>query len=297
MKYTQYIGILLGGLYGLTYRTLCESPKSTELFDFNIYSISFIWILPIAIGVIPLLFATKEIVKSRTKQFFFPILSVFIFFIFALSIGLEDWLCILIIAIPFLLVAGIAGLVLGSFMKKHKAENLYSILFLPFLLSPLESQFPNSKEQFHVQNEIIINSGKSEVWNILIEVPEISDDEYEMGFLNYIGIPRPIKSKLEYVNGKQYRVGYFTDDLKLFESISKLDSTNFVSFDIHIDKSELRDLPTDKHLLGSNYFQFQNISYELVSLDNHVTKLILSCDYTIESKMNGYAGFWANVIV
>jgi hypothetical protein len=42
MKYTQYIGILLGGLYGLTYRTLCESPKSTELFDFNIYSISFI---------------------------------------------------------------------------------------------------------------------------------------------------------------------------------------------------------------------------------------------------------------
>ncbi len=238
MKISQYLGIFLGAFYGVIYRLLCEGTLNKGSLNFNVYSISFIWILPIAIGVIPLLIAKKEILKSRTKQFFLPLFSVLLYFVATWVTRLEDLFCILIIAIPFLLGAGIVGLLLGNFMKNRKSNKLYSILLIPMLLNPIEAQFPNQKKAYHVEREVIINSGKNLVWQNLIEVPEISDDEYEMGFLNYIGIPRPIKSKLEYVGGKQYRVGYFTDDLKLFESISKLDSTNFVSFNIHIDKSK-----------------------------------------------------------
>jgi hypothetical protein len=298
MKFTQYLGILFGALYGLGFRMLCEKESLSGLYDlYDIYSVTFIWIVPIVVGIIPILFAREEILKSKWKQFTFPFLSVLIFFILALSSGLEDWLCILIIAFPFLFSAGIVGLVLSKFIKKRKSNKLYSIILLPLILNPLEVYLPNNSETYNTQSEIIINVENEIVWNNLIEVPEIKDNEYNYGFYNYIGVPRPIKSELKIIDGIEYRIGYFTEDLKLYETISKIDTFKFVNFKIHIDKSELRNTPTDKHLLQSDYFKFKNISYSISKLANNKSKLTLNCDYTLNSKMNFYASYWANKII
>lgn len=162
---------------------------------------------------------------------------------------------------------------------------------------PIESQFENQQQTFEVQNSIIINAEKSEIWNYLIEVPEIETSEYDYTLFNYIGISRPLKSQLEIIDGEEYRVGYFSDDLKLYETITKKDIPNFVNFKIHIEKSEFRNIPTDKHLLQSDYFKFEDISYRLEKLENGQTKLILSCSYTMQSKMNRYANFWATKVI
>lgn len=300
MKYKQYLGILLGALYGFVIRYLLNYSDNSlsHIYDYyNIYTISFIWILPIVISVIPILFAKKEILDSKWKQFTFPILSVFLFFIFTLSSKIEDWLCILIIAFPFLLVAGIVGLILAPIIKNRSSNKLYSVVLLPFIFSPIESLIPNKVEYYKVESTVVIKTDKETIWQNLIEVPEIKENEYEKGVFNYIGVPRPIKSTLEIINGKEYRIGYFSDDLKLYETISKVDSLNFVEFNIHIEESELRDLPTDKHLLKSDYFTFDNISYELKVISKNKTELFLSCNYTLDSKMNGYANFWADKII
>lgn len=295
MRYKQYLGILLGGLYGLGFRYLGEMPLSQDIY--NIYSISFIWILPIVIGIIPIIFAQEEVLESKWKQFFLPLSSVLFFFLLALSSGLEDWLCILIIGFPFLITAGISGLITGLIIKKINAKKLYSIVLLPLLLNPLEVHLPNQKENFETKSKIIINASQDLVWSHLLEVPEITEQEFKKGFFNYIGVPRPIKSKIEHVNGKEYRIGYFTDDLHLYETVSKVDSLNSISFNVHIEQSELRDLPTDKHLLNSQYFKFESISYHLKKGEKSQTELTLLCRYSIESKMNFYAGFWANTII
>ena len=265
--------------------------------NYNIYSISFIWVLPIVIAIIPILFAKKEIIESKWKQFVFPFLSVLLFFVFTLSSGIEDWLCILIIAFPFILTAGIIGLILGPIIKKRNSNKLYSIILLPFILSPIETLIPNKSEHFSVESKIIIEADKQTVWDNLIEVPEIKDKEYDKGFFNYIGVPRPIKSELEIINGKEYRIGYFSDELKLYETLSKVEPLRYVEFNIHISESELRDLPTDRHLLKSDYFSFDRISYELREISPNMIELILSCDYTLDSKMNGYANYWAEKII
>jgi len=300
MKFKQYIGIILGALYGLGVRFFLNprDNSTSEIYDYyNIYTISFIWILPVAISIIPILFAKNEILESKWKQFIFPILSVLLFFIFTLSSGIEDWLCIVIIAFPFLLTAGIVGLILGPIIKNRILNKLYSIVLLPFILSPIETLIPNESEHFSVESKIVIKTDKKTVWENLIEVPEIKDKEYDKGFFNFIGVPRPIKSELEIIKGTEYRIGYFSDGLKLYETISKVEPLNFVEFNIHINESELRDLPTDKHLLKSNYFTFDNISYELREVSAYKTELILRCNYTLDSKMNGYANFWAERII
>lgn len=138
---------------------------------------------------------------------------------------------------------------------------------------------------------------KEHVWDNLVEVPEILYPEYNKGIFNYLGIPRPIKSKLETFQDEEFRIGYFSDGLKLYETIAKVDTLNSVHFKIHIDKSELREIPLDKHLLESEYFHFENISYHLRSIDRYHTELSLKCNYTIESKMNLYANFWADKVI
>lgn len=295
MKYTQYTGILLGALYGLLFRYL-GGLKSVEEF-YSIYSISFIWIVPVVVGLIPVLFAHKEVLNSKTKLIAFPFLSVLLFFILAMASGLEDLFCILIIAFPFLVSAGVLGVVLGIFMNRRKKNKLYTLLILPFILNPIESVIPDTTTDYEVQSKIFIHAPKEQVWENIIEVPEISDSEYEKGFFNYLGVPGPVKSTLETIDGTEFRIGYFSGGLKLYETISKMDSLNHVNFNIHIDKSELRDVPLDKHLLESRYFKFENISYHLREIDEHTTELSLKCNYTIESKMNWYANFWAEAVI
>ncbi len=294
----RYIGILLGAIYGLIYRLFCEpNIYQNPFFDFNIYSISFLWVLPIVIGIIPILVAKDEMLHHSWRQFSYPIYSVSLFFMLVLLTRLEDFLCLLILAFPFLFGAGIVGLIAGTIMEKIDTRKLYSIVLLPLIIIPIESQFQNKPQTFTVENSIIINTNKANVWSFLVEVPEITAAEYDKGFFNYLGIPRPVKSQLEKVNGEIFRVGYFSDDLKLYETISEKDSLNFINFKINLEKSQLRDLPTDKHLLQSDYFKFDDISYRLITLQNGKTKLILSCHYNMESKMNWYANFWATKVI
>ena len=220
------------------------------------------------------------------------------FLITTLVTGLEDFFCLLIIGIPFFIAAGVIGILLGSFMKDRIInKKIYSIFLLPLILNPVENLIPNKSEVFKVEHSIVINKSKAEIFPNLLEVQTINEKNYGNGFFQIVGIPKPLNSKI-HTNGKNsYRIGYFTDDFKLYESIDELIENEFVSFQIHLDKSQLRNKPTDLHLVKSDYFEFGKISYSLISESEHTTKVILSCNYTLNSKMITYANFWAEKII
>ncbi len=297
-KYYKYIGILLGALYGITFRLLCGAGNDFLIYKYyNLFSITFIWVLPIVISLIPILFLNRKETLSTTDSFIYPVLSVLLFFLIALSTGIEDWLCILLLCFPFIFGAGIVGIFVSLIRKNRSSKKLRSVLLLPFVLGPIESFLPIKTEMYQVESSVIVNAPDHQVWRNLLEVPEIADSEYQNGFFNFIGVPRPIKSELKSIDGEVYRVGHFTDGFKLYETVSQQDSLTFLEFKIHIDKSELRDLPTDRHLLQSDYFKFDQISYRLTQLEDGKTKLALNCDYRIKSNMNGYANFWAESVL
>lgn len=291
----KFSSVLIGALYALLFRVLGGIDLFSELY--SIFSITFIWVVPVMIGIIPIVFSSDELFKLRKNQFLFPFLSVLIFFILAFSTRLEDLFCILIISLPFIIVAGLAGILTGYIVNEQRKKKLRSLLLVPFILGPIESLIESPQTEFKVESKIIIDSNREHVWEYLIEVPFIAENEFEDGFFQNIGVPRPIESKLKIIDGSEYRIGYFTDGLELVESISNIDTLDFVEFEIHMDRSKLRDVPMDKHVLESKYFQFNTISYHLNQLDNGKTELTLNCDYQIESKMNYYANFWAQLVV
>lgn len=196
-----------------------------------------------------------------------------------------------------MVAAGVAGLISAYFIKKINSNKVLSILILPLILNPLEEYISNHHQSYSVSSEILIESNNKTIWNNIIEVPEIKEEEYKLSFFHLIGIPKPIKSQIKTINNKEYRIGYFTDGLELHETISDIDSLSYVNFKIHINESKLRNTPTDRHLLQSDYFKFDDISYRIEKINNHEAKLILNCNYTLDSKMNFYANFWAKRIL
>lgn len=168
---------------------------------------------------------------------------------------------------------------------------------MPLILNPAENLIPNKSEEFKVEHSIIINKNRGEIFPNLLEVQTINEKQYGNGFFQIIGIPQPINSKMYNDGENSYRIGYFTDNFKLYESIDQSIENEFVSFQIHLDKSQLRNQPTDIHLVKSDYFKFGIISYKLIEVDTTKTKVILSCDYLLNSKMNLYANFWAEKII
>lgn len=301
-KYKKYIGIVLAALYALTFRIIGGMGLLEGVY--TIYSITFVFVVPLFVAVIPFLVAWKEMKGSMRRYFMYPFCSGLLFGTIALSTRLEDVVCIIILGMPFIAGAGTVGLVLGlalekmDVFKRKKNSKMYSlVLLIPLFLNPLESMLPSPEKEYEVKREIRIHASQEKIWRNIIEVPEIKEEEYENSFFNYIGVPRPVQSRLETIDGKQYRVGYFSDELKLVETIAEKDSLKYVAFDIHMNKSQLRDLPMDKHILQSDFFTFKTISYTLKPVSKDSVLLILTCRYRIESKMNLYADFWAGQVI
>lgn len=167
-KYSQYIGILIGVLYGLIIRILGGMDYFEEIFD--VFSITFLWITPIIVGLIPILISSNEIYQNKAKLFVYPVFTVIIFLIVALISGLEDIVCLLIIGAPFILASGMLGLLLGLVIRRLKEykNKLMSIAILPFLIGPLETTFSDRFEKFEVENRLIIHQNHKKKYLIIL---------------------------------------------------------------------------------------------------------------------------------
>lgn len=170
-------------------------------------------------------------------------------------------------------------------------------MIVPFLFSPLEYVIPNTHTTYLVEEKIVIANKPEHIYPNLLDVPLITDKEYTSGIFQILGIPRPVQSVVEKNKDDYFRKGYFTEGMMLYESITDYKTNEFVDFDIDISKSSLRNKPTDQHVLKSNQFTFNRISYYIVPIDENKSEVRLQCEYSIESKLNVYANFWAKTII
>jgi hypothetical protein len=286
------IGILLGILYGLAAR-LIFGYKTT------LASVTYLFIIPTVLGVIPLMFADNDKLKSYQNIIFIPWLTIMTFLLTMLLFGIEDFLCLVVLAAPFFILGTIGALIFRfvQINRKKNKNKLMVVVLLPFLFGPLEEYIQRPSDTFKVKSEIIIEASANNIWKNIVEVHTIEPDEYNSGFFNTLGIPRPIKASVDTkeVGGK--RIGNFEGGLKFIETITEYQPNKKVSFDIKIDPVTVRQKVFDQHVLNGNYFKFMDATYELKELDNGQVKLTLSSCYQLTSNINFYGKFWGDIIL
>lgn len=290
--YSKFGGIIIGGLYGLLMRIIFGADLKGDFAD--LFSITFIWVVPIIVGLTPLIFSTKENLDNIPYRIFKPILAVLTFFILCYWTGHEDIICIIIISIPFLIVAGISGVIFGSIILRHRKKNgiIYSIFLLPLLTGIIEPNFPTPIENYEITSCIVIKADKAEIWKNIVRVDKIEETEYQKGLFNYAGIPRPLFAELDIDTLGGIRIGHFEGGLKFQENIINWDKNKAVTFDIKIIPSTTNRTIFERHILNGEHFKFMNATYTLKEIEYGKTELQLTTKYQLDTKINFYGEFW-----
>lgn len=296
--FTRYGGIVIGSIYGLTMRLIFGHPFDRSDFT-DLFSVTFIWIVPIVIGIIPIMLATKEQLTSAAYQISRPILTVFLFFLIAFTTGIEDIICIIIISVPFLIAAGIGGYAFAKLVEKRRNRNgiIYSLFIVPLLSGFVEEKFQTPSQTYQVNTVVIINSTPDVIWENVVRVKEIEQDEYKKGFFNYAGIPRPLYAELDTDTIGATRIGHFEGGLTFKETVTTWERNKRVAFDITVIPSSIRQTIFDQHVLKGDHFTFLNASYDLEPIADGQTRLTLSSTYQLDTKINGYSSFWGQKLL
>ena len=286
------IGIVIGIGYGLLTRFVFGESATLA-------SITYLFIIPTILGVVPLMFADNDQLKSYKNIIFIPWLTVSTFFLTMFLVGLEEFICLLILAGPFFILGTIGAFIFQLIqINKQKSKGKFlTLLLIPFLLAPLEELIKSPSLIFKIDSEVIISATPEEIWNNIIEVKPIRKDEYYSGFFNRIGIPRPISATVDKKQLGGQRMGNFEGGLTFIEKITRYEPRKMVSFTIKVDPKSVRENVFDQHVLNGNYFTFVNASYELTDMSDGRVKLRLSSKYQLTSKINFYGKFWGDIIL
>lgn len=286
------LGIALGIGYGIITRLLIGEQA-------NLASLSFLFLTPTILGMIPLTLMDQEKLESYKRIIFTPWITVFSFFLTLFLVGLEDFLCLLILGAPFFILGTLGSLIyrFGQINKKKNKGKLLSIVLLPLLLSPIETYLDVPSKIYTVKNEAIIEASPEAIWTNIVEVKTIEPHEYRPGFFNHIGIPSPINAKVDKkeIGGK--RIGNFEGGLTFVETITAYQEYKRVAFDIQVAPQTVRQRVFDQHVLKGKYFTFVDASYELEGMENGKTKLSLYSNYQLSSTVNFYGHFWGDIIL
>lgn len=291
MFFRKYAGIVIGAVYALILRLVFNIHALDEAF--SLFSVSFIWITPIVIGLIPLFYADKDQLKLWGYRIFSPVWTVVVFFLLCFLSRIEDLICLWVILIPYMLGALTAGLIAGEVIQRVKAKRrtLFSIILLPFVISPIEQKFKQPTNSYSVITKVSISASPETIWNNIIRVKQIDKSEYNKGFFNYAGIPRPLFAELDKDTLGATRVGHFEGGLKFIEKVKVWNRNKHIAFDITVVPSSIRQTVFDQHVLRSNHFKFLSAEYSLKPLPNGQTELILRSSYQLTTNINAYASF------
>jgi hypothetical protein len=263
-------------------------------------SVGFIFVLPLVMGAIPVLFSTREQLQAYKSYLLLPWGIVFTFFYLSFVRGFEGMICLVIIVAPFLLLGTLGAFVfrLLKLRSEGPATKLYASLLLPFLTLLLESQLPVRDYYYTVRTTTDIAAAPARVWHNVRDVPTIRRAELAPHFVHLIGIPRPLDGRLDRDGVGGIRHITWEKDIRFEEKITAWEPGKGFSYDIHVDPNSIPPTTLDEHvMIGGRYFDVVSGRYALAAAGPAHTRVTLSCTYRISTNLNAYSRLWADFIL
>ncbi|WP_093026114.1 SRPBCC family protein [Pustulibacterium marinum] len=285
-------------LYALALRVLFGIDSWNALF--SVMSVTFLFLLPTIVGALTVYLSSVEKAKSMKYRIFMPWIPLFLFLAITLVIGIEGWACWLMILPVFLLTASLGGL-LGGYLKTRKQNhrlNFSLLVLLPFLIGPLESAIDTIPGTYKAYTSIDIDAPAEKIWSLVTRVQEIPASQDKGYLTRMLGFPRPIKAELNFEGVGGYREAIFTKGLVFHETVTEYIPQQKMVFTIKAYPHEIPSTTLDEHVvIGGDYFDVLNGTYELEALPNGKQRLHLYSHFKMNTTFNFYAGWWGKWIM
>lgn len=263
-------------------------------------SVTYIFVVPLILGAIPVLFSTREQLQSYVTVLIIPIVSVLTFFYLSLISGFEGTICLVIIVGPFIILGAIGAFIFRLIrLRSSKAKTpLYYSLLLPFLALTIESNFNAADQYYTVTTSLPISADRQTVWTNIKNVRDIKRDELSSHFVHLIGVPRPLNGELDREGIGAVRSITWERGIRFREVIKSWDEGHGFAYDIHVDPKSIPPTTLDEHvMIGGKYFDVVEGSYKIDSIGPAKSLVTLTCQYRITTNLNTYSKWWADFML
>lgn len=297
MRPSRFLTLIKGLFGGLVYSMLMMALVSIS--HANV-SISYLFVLPLIMGAIPVLFATHEELSAYKDFLLLPWGISALFFALAIGIGLEGFFCVAIIIGPFFILGTLGAFIMRVIRLRRKGGGrpLYISLIAPLLILVIESYIPADNHRGTVRTSILANAPRTQVWSQIKNVRDIRRDELRNHFVHLIGVPKPLDGRLDREGVGGVRRITWEKGIRFREHITSWTEGRGFSYDIDVDPASIPPGTLDEHvMISGRYFDVEHGSYTLDSLGLDRTWINLSCDYRVTTNLNGYSKWWANFIL
>lgn len=267
---------------------------------FSVMSTTFLFFLPSIIGALTVYLSDKNKVEKLSYRIFAPWIPIFLFLVITLLLAIEGWACWLMILPIFLIASSIGGLV-GGYLKLKKRNdrlNVSVLVFLPFLMSPMEQLIEKIPGTYDAYTYIDINASANKIWDNVTRVKTITEEEDTGHLTNFLGFPRPLKAELNFKGIGAYREAIFTNGLIFRETVTEYEENKKMVFSIRANTYEIPSTTLDEHILiGGKYFDVLDGTYELEKLSENKYRLHLYSKFKMNTTFNFYAGWCGKMIM
>jgi hypothetical protein len=298
VSHPRNLGILLGVLYGISIRLALEVDIFNGIGE--LVSISFMFLVPFAIGFIRIYFEVKidpNINVGRMITVSWQ--PIFIFLLTTFVTLLEGSICILMALPAFMFCASLGGISAGylSRMLRNKGT-LTCVAVFPLLMMPIELNFLALSKVYEVEDQIEINATPEVIWSQLGNVDNIEKDEIPMSITTIIGIPSPKSAQMSGSTVGAVRTSRWEKGVVFKERITEWSVAERMAYDFDIDPDLIPDDSLDKHVkLGGEYFSPLSGKYEIeYSKESGRSILTLSTVVRDDTNFGVYSRFWGELI-
>jgi hypothetical protein len=295
---TFLVAIGIAVLYAMVLRLLFGVNTWNDLF--KVMSVSFLFLLPVIVGILTVYFSNIEQARKPAYRFFAPWIPICIFFAITLALALEGWACWLMVLPLFLLAASLGGFIGGYLKSRDKENKRYISLFalLPFMAAPVEKLVGEIPGTYEAYTYIDIHAPAERIWNNVTRVKAIPAEQDKGWLTRTLGFPRPVKAELNFNGVGAYRKAIFTGGLVFHETVSAYEEQKKMVFSIKAYPYEIPSTTMDDHVvIGGKYFDVLNGTYELKKLNDTTYRLHLYSHFKLTTTFNFYASWWARWIM
>lgn len=282
------ISVFAGGFYGIA--VYLASTVGGVLMMTG--SIAFLIGAPFVVGMLTVLIAPRQYKTKVAYALFMPAIPIAILSMFVLLFQFELIVCVCM-ALPFLVPFGSLGGFLMSryFVSREEASKphrMMGVALIPFLIFAVEAQVPKTTDTYTVRTERVINADAATVWDTMINVPAITEDEHPYIFWHELGVPRPVEANLVGEGVGAVRFARYDNGLKLQEPVIIWEPDRRFVFDVVVDENA----PAPFHQVGGELIDVLQVGFEIEPLADGRVRLHLTTDYELTTSLNFYGRLW-----
>ncbi|MEJ1240313.1 hypothetical protein WBG78_19380 [Chryseolinea sp. T2] len=297
--------MLKGLAYGIAYGLVARGIFALEFGDYSIFhtqglmTISFLFLVPFVIGLL-VAYHYDSLTSSRAvMKISMPVFSVIGLILLSVFFRLEGIICAFMALPIFAFMALLGGLIGVRVFERNKNKFTISlILFIPFLIAPMENYLGLTDKIFTEKTTVEITSPDRQVWENITRVKEISEEENNVTLFQFMGFPRPIKAELDTIAVGGIRKAIFGRGLFFTETVTEVVNGKVLAFDIKADANSIPPAALDEHVLvGGQFFDVLEGRYEIEKISDSEVELHLTSTFRLSTGFNFYSGLWSKLIM